>query len=204
MRALLAVLAVAAATPGVHHTPAGIAAAHRVLLHRADLGAGWTAGATPKSAGSLACQSPTFVKGVVETGSAVSPTYRASSSGPFVSASAYVYSSAAGAAKFFTTIAKPQALTCLAASLTGGKATGGVIFSVAKRQVLAAPRVSASAAAFRVIGRANVQAQRVTVYVDIVLLQRGNAITEVTFATFSAPFASSDESRIARAAAARL
>lgn len=203
MRALLAVLALVAATPGVHHTPAGMAAARRALLQRSDVGAGWGIGATPKAPGSLACTSPSSLKGVVETGAAVSPTYRATSSGPFVSSSAFVYGSSAGAAKFFTQVAKPRALTCLARSLTGKNASG-VTFTIVKRQVLPAPRVPAVAAAYRVVGRAAVQAQKVTVYADVVLVQRGNAIAEVTFASFSAPLSASTEQRVARAAAGRL
>ena len=204
MRALLAVLAVAATTPGVHHTPAGMTAAHRALLVRAELGAGWSSGATPKAPGALACGTPRSLKGVVETGAAVSPTYRATSSGPFISSSAYVYNSAAGAASFFTKIAKPQALTCLAQSLTAGKSATGVTFTIVKRQTLPTPHVSAAAAAYRIVGRASVQAQRVTVYADIVVMQRGGTIGEVSFASFSTPLGVATEQRIARAAAARL
>jgi len=204
MRALLAVLAVAAATPGVHHTPAGMTAAHRALLVRADLGAGWTAAAAPTKPGALACQAPASLKGVLETGAAVSPTYRATSTGPFVSASTFVYDSAAGAASYFAKIAKPQALGCLAKSVTSGKSTSGVTFTVIKRQTLPTPHVAATAAAFRVVGRANVQAQRVDVYADTFVLQHGGTIAEVTFASFSAPVGTATEQRIVRAAAARL
>jgi hypothetical protein len=204
MRALLAVLAVAAATPGIHHTTVGMTAAHRALLQRGDLGAGWSAGATPKAPGSLACATPSSVKGVVETGAAVSPTYRAASSGPFVSSSAFVYDSSAGAAKYFTQIAKPQALKCLAQTMASGKTTAGVTITVVKRQVLPAPSLSTTAAAYRVVGRAAVPAQKVDVYADVVLLQRGNAISEVTLAGFSAPLDPATERRIVRVAAARL
>jgi len=204
VRALVATLAVLAATPGVHHTSAGTAVAHRALLQRADLGPGWIVGATPKQVGTLACRTPTYLTGVVETGSAVSPTYRAAPSGPFVAATAFVYNSASGAARYFTKIAKPSALACLAQSLTAFKSSAGVAFAVRKQEVLPAPRVSVSAAAYRVIGRATVSAQKVTVYADVVLLQHGTAISEVSFASFSAPVGAGTEARIARAAAARL
>lgn len=202
MRALLAALALVASTPGVHHTPAGMAAARHALVARADLGAGWTAGTTPKSAGSLACTAPTSLAGVLETGAAVSPVFRASASGPFVSGTAFVYDSAAGAARFFTRIAKPNALPCLAKSLTSGKSTSGVVFTVIRRQTLPAPM--AGAAAYRVVGRATVSAQKVTVYADVVLVQRGSAIEELSFGSFSAAVPAATEARIARAAAARL
>jgi hypothetical protein len=204
MRTLLAVLAVVATTPGVHHTPAGMGAAHRALLQRADLKGGWAAGTAPKAAGSLACRTPSSLKGVVEIGAAVSPTYRASSSGPFVSSSAFVYDSAAGAASYFAKIAKPQALTCLGEALTAGKAGAGVTFTIVKRQTLPRPRVSATAVAYRIIGRATVSAQKVPVYADIVVMQRGNAISQVTLASFLAPVAAATENGIVRSASARL
>jgi hypothetical protein len=204
MRALLAALVVVAATPGVHHTPAGMSAAHRSLIVRADLGPGWKAGATPKKPGALACRAPTSVKSVVETGVAVSPTYSASGSGPFVSGSAFVYDTAAGAARFFEQIAKPNALYCLAQSIATGKSTAGVTFVVTRRQTLSAPRVGVSAAAYRVVGRATTTAQKVTVYADVILLQRGSRIVELSFASFLAPVPPATETRIARAAASRL
>jgi hypothetical protein len=204
MRALLAVLALVATTPGVHHTPAGMTAAHRALLQRANLGAGWTAGTAPKAPGALACASPTSLKGVTEIGAAVSPTYSAGSSGPFVSSSAFVYDSSAGAAKFFAQIAKPQALKCLAQTLTSGKTAAGVTFTIVKRQSLPVPSVPANRAGYRITGRATVPAQKVTVYADVVLLQRGNAIAEVSLASFSEALDPATEQRIVRAAAARL
>ena len=204
VRALLAVLAVAASTPGVHHTAAGMAAAARSLVARADLGAGWTSGGTPKKAGALACRAPTYLKGVLETGAAVSPVFRGSTAGPFLSGSAFVYDSPPGAARFFEQIVKPNALPCLAESLATGKSTPGVSFTVARRQTLTAPPVGASAAAYRVVGRATVSGQKVVVYADVIVLQRGRAIEQLSFASFSVPVPGATEARIARAAAARL
>ena len=204
MRALLAVLAVVATTPGVHHTAAGMSAAHRSLVVRGDLGPGWKAGATPKKPGALACRAPATLKGVVETGAAVSPLYSASASGPFLSASAFVYDTAAGAARFFEQIAKPSALPCLSQSLATGKSAAGVTFTVTRRQTLTAPRLGVSAAAYRVIGHATVSAQKVTVYADLILLQHASTIVELSFASFSAPVPAATETRIGRAAASRL
>jgi hypothetical protein len=202
MRALLAALLIAA-TPGVHHTPAGKAAAHRALLRPADL-AGWTAGATPKKVGALTCRASTAVKGAVETGSAASPTYQQSTSGPFVSQTAYVYSTATGAAAMFEHVSGATALSCLAASLGAGDPSGTVAFVATKKQVLPAPHVTGKAAAYRVVGRATVSAQKVTVYVDLLLVQRGKAITALTYSSFSTPVGAALEQKIARAAAGRL
>jgi hypothetical protein len=202
MRALLAAFLVAAT--GVHHTPAGTAAAHKSLLRRADLGAGWLAGATPKKVGSLTCDTAAPPKAVVEIGSAVSPTFQASGTGPFVSQSAYVYSTAAGAAKLFANTSGATAVKCLAQSFLGADPSGSVVFTATKQQTMRAPKVNGQATAYRVIGTARASAQRVRVYVDIVLIRRGNAISEVSYASFLVPPAASVEARVARAAANRL
>lgn len=202
MRALLAAFVAVVAT-GVHHTQAGTAEAHRVLLRHADLGAAWITGPTPKKVGSLAC-APLTLKGVVETGSAVSPTYRQAATGPFLSETTFVYNSSAAAASFFGHVATRGALSCLAQTIEQGNANSGVTFTVTKKEVLPPPRVSAKAAAYRIVGRASLQSQKVTVYVDVILLQRGNAISELSFSSFLEPVARADELRIARVAATRL
>ena len=202
MRGLFAALAVVVAT-GVHHTHAGTLEAHRALVRHADLGAGWITGATPKKVGSLAC-APVTIKGVVEIGAAVSPTYRQSGTGPFLSESAFTYNSTAAAASFFQRVATRGALSCLAQSILQGDGKSGVTFTVTQKQALPTPHVSARAAAYRVAGSASVAAQKVKVYVDVILLQRGNAISELSVSTFAVPMTPAEELAIARAAAARL
>jgi hypothetical protein len=200
----MAVLALVVA-PGVHHTAAGTAAAQRALLLHADLGAPWTAGATPKKVGALSCDVPTEQAGVAEIGAAVSPTYRESAAGPFLSQSVFVYDSSAAASRFYQDFARPSALDCLSRSVTsGGGAAQGVVFTVSKRQALPAPKLGVTAAVYRVVGRAVVKEQRVAIYVDVVLLQRGSNISQLNFSSFSASVAAADELRIARAAASRL
>lgn len=202
MRALFAAFLAVAAT-GVHHTHAGTAEAHRALVRHSDLGAGWITGATPKKVGSLACATVTL-NGVVEIGSAVSPTYRRSGAGPFLSESAFTYNSSAGAATFFKRVATRGALSCLAQTILNGASSSGVSFTVVEKQALAAPRVSAKAAAYRIVGRAKVSSQKVDVYIDLILLQQGNAIAELGLSSFAVPVARADELAIARSAAARL
>ena len=108
-------------TSGVHHTAAGTAAARRSLLRLADLGTGWSAGATPKKIGKLTCGSaPPTLAGVVETGSAITQTYRESSSGPFLSQATFIYGGAAEAARFWQHVSGPAALSCLAKGVAGG------------------------------------------------------------------------------------
>ena len=204
VRALMTALALLV-TPGVHHTTAGTASAHRALLRPADLGVTWTAGATPKKIGGLACDGSAEPPGIVETGAAVSPTYRESSAGPFLSQSVFVYGSSTGAVRFYQAVARPSALDCLVRSVTSVGGTGqSIAFTISKREALPAPKVGVTASAYRVVGRAATQAQHVTIYVDVVLLQRGPTISQLSFSSFSAPVAGSDELRVARAAATRL
>jgi hypothetical protein len=207
MRALAMValtLAAAPAATGVHHTASGMAAARAALLRTSDLGRAWKAGATPKKPGDLTCGgTPASVAGVVETGRAASPTFRASDAGPFVAQTSYVYASAAAALAFWKHAVGPQTKQCAVDSLTAGS-TKAVTFTASRVSVLAAPPVGRHSAAFRVQGQAKTAAQRVRVYLDVVLLIRGNTITELGFSSFAQPFAHADELRIDRRAAARL
>jgi hypothetical protein len=138
----------------------------------------------------------------VETGSAASPTYGAGVAGPFVTEDAFVYSTVTGAQRFWQHAVGKQTVACAAKSVAAAS-TKDVTFKVTHSSNLPAP-AGARSSAYRVVGQAVTQAQTVTVYVDVVLVQRGNAIAEVSFASFSTPFSHSTEQRIARAAAARL
>jgi hypothetical protein len=207
MRALatIAVALVAApAATGVHHTVGGMAAARAALLRARDLGGAWKAGATPKHPGDLTCDatSPT-VPGVVETGRAASPTFHATTAGPFVSQTTYVYASATAALAYWRHAVGPQTKQCAAESLTSSS-TKSVTFVAGPTSTLAAPAVATRSAAFRVQGVAKTTGQRVRVYLDVVLLLRANAITELAFSSFAQPMARADELRIERRAAARL
>ena len=113
-------------------------------------------------------------------------------------------SAAAGATKLFTHIGGATAVKCLAQSFLGADPSNAITFTVTKEQTLRPPKVNGQATAYRVIGRASASAQRVRVYVDVVLIRRGSAISEVSYASFSVPIAASVEARIARAAANRL
>jgi hypothetical protein len=205
MRAALIALSLLVAPPtsGVHHTPAGVATAKRVLLRTSDVAAGWKATAKPKKVGQLTCgsASPT-VEGAVETGSAASPTYGAGVAGPFVTEDTFVYDTVTGAQRFWQHAVGKQTIACVAKGVTGAS-TKDVTFTVTHTAPLPAP-AGADSAAYRVLGKAQTQAQNVTVYVDVVLVRRGNAIAEVSFSSFATPFARGLELRIARTAAARL
>lgn len=203
MRAFLAVLVLAAT--GVHHTAAGMATAQRALLSHTDLGSRWLAGTTPKKAGSLSCTGGTSqVRGVVEIGAAVTPTYRLSASGPFVSESSFVYNSAAAAGRYFRQAAQPNLSSCLVQMLTGGNTNQAVAFIPGTPEPLPTPRLPAAVVAYRIDGQAVATAQKVLVYVDVVVAQRGAAIVEIAYSSFSQPLRAVEEQRIERAAVARL
>lgn len=193
-----------AAKPKSTHTEAGMAAAQRALIVTGDLGLGWTAGPANVKPESLGCgQTSSTVAGVVEIGSAASPTFQESASGPFVSQAAFVYGTPKQATALWQRAAGPSVLACLAESVAGGGAQG-VRFSVVRRQPLARPAAGARSSAYRVIVRVVTKQQQVTAYVDMVLLGRGAALTALSFASFSQPVATGVERSAVRAAAGRL
>jgi hypothetical protein len=203
--ALATLLAGAAwAAVASHLTPAGLALAHQALLRRADLGQGWTGTPAPKAVPELTC--PGFrpgLKGVVEAGAASSPTFRASSSGPFASDTAYAYATAAEEATVWRTIARPGLLSCVAESLTAASGDG-VHFTVIGKDLLALANLPARAAGYRVAGTASTANQTVDVYLDVLLLGRGETVTELSISSFEQPVARSFELWLARIIARRM
>jgi hypothetical protein len=195
--------AIASPKPKTTHTAAGSAAAQHALIASGDLGPGWTAGATPAKPDKLTCGETPSLAGVVETGAAVSPTFRAGASGPFVSQAAFVYGTASQAAALWRHVAGPNVLACLARSVADGGAKG-VRFAVLRREPLSRPAAGARSSAFRVIVQAKTKAQKVTAYVDMVLLGRGNAVTALSFASFTEPVDTTLELSLARIVARRL
>jgi hypothetical protein len=204
--ALAAPVAAAAAKPPVAagtHTAAGMAAARRAVLALEDLGPGWKAGTAGPATSSLGCGGATSGPGVVETGKAVSPTFSRSAAGPFVSQAVFVYGSAAQAQQVWQqTVGKP-ALTCLARSVTGGS-TKDVKFTILHALTLPAPGAGTRSAAYRIVASAHSKLQTVSAYVDLVLVGRGDAVTEISYSGFSQPIDRSLELSVARALATRL
>jgi hypothetical protein len=203
---LLAPAAASAAKskPKTTHTTAGTAAAERALIGTSDLGPGWVAGTAATSDESLSCGgTSSAVAGVVEIGAAASPTFRESESGPFVSQAAFVYGSDSEADALWEHVAGAKVLACLAKSVAGGGAKG-ISFTVLRHQELSRPTGDARSSAYRVIVQAKTKAQKVTAYVDMLLLGRGDAVTALSFASFSQPVDTALELSLARVAAGRL
>lgn len=202
--AVLAAPPVAGAAITHHDTPAGDAVARAALLRRGDVGKGWGSAPGPRKVPPLAC--PRFsppVHGVTEEGDAVSPTFRQSSSGPFLTQDAYVYGTAAQRATVWRALARPRYLRCVAASVTGGSGHG-VRFAVTGKRLLSLPRLGVAAAGYRVRGTATTQGVSTDVFLDVLLLGSGRTITAISLSTFEQPVARALELRLARTAAGRL
>ena len=201
----MALLAVgAAAAVRAHHTRAGMALARQTLLHRDDLGGGWSAGGVPKAVPQLTCPgfSPSLT-GVVETGAVNSPTFKQGVGGPLASETAYAYQSAAEGQTVWQKVAQPRLLRCVAASLAHGSADG-VKFKVTGMHLLRLPRLPVKAAGYRVAGTATTSNQTIDVFLDAVLLGRDKIVTEISIASFAAPVARAVELRLAKIVSRRL
>jgi hypothetical protein len=202
--ALAVLLGSAAAATVRRHTPAGSALARHALLRRGDLGRGWSGSPAPKKVPELTC--PGFsppLQGVVETGSATTPTFQGSSSGPFVSETAYAYATAAQQGTVRGKVGQPGLLRCVAASLAQGS-SNGVRFTVTDKRLLTLPKLAARAAGYRVTGTASRPGQTIDVYLDVLLLGRGETVTEISISSFAQPVARAFELRLGRIVARRM
>lgn len=200
---LLAVLAPLAHGAILHrHTPAGMRLAAHVLIQRRNLGPGWSIEApAPRRPPSLTCSRfHPAPSGVTETGAAASPTFRGSASGPFVSQEAWAYATVAQQGKLWSTVVRPKLLRCLAESLTQGSSQG-VTFTVTGQHLLSLPRLPAKVAGYRVAGVASQSGASNDVYLDMIVLGRGQAISAITFSSFEQPPSRRLERRLARVVA---
>jgi hypothetical protein len=209
-RTVVAALVLAALLTGTaggavttHPTEAGKALARATLLRASDLGRSWTSTPAPTTVPGLTCSgfSPSL-PGVVQIGSAISPTFQASSTGPFASQTAYAYASHSEEETVWREVARRHLLTCVAASLVHSTA-GGVHFRVMSKRVVSLPSLPVHAIGYRVVGTASVPNQTVNVYLDVILLGGGTTVTELSFSSFLAPMAWATELRLARIVAGR-
>ncbi len=195
--------AAASASPAVRRSAAGDALASGVLLQRVDLGRGWSA-VGGQQVGTLTCPGlHVSLRGVTETGAAVSRRFSHGASGPFVSQTAFVYASPAEQGEVWDRVMTPGYSRCAAASLLSG-ATGRVRFQVSRRQRLSLPRVAARQAGYRVVGDAIAGSVTIPVYLDVVALGAGPVLTEISVSSFDQPVSRRLELSLARAVARRL
>ena len=205
---LLLVLTASAAAAGdprdetVRLRPADVALAKRISVRPGDVGAGWVRTPVQTSGGErLTCPGfdPDF--------SAFTITGRenvayAQPNGTSIISFVEVYKSARDAIGDFTLGAKPQVARCLGASLQRQLDASAVIATVRSARVVAAPRVGDRRIAYRVIARLEAVGQRVDVYLDVVILQRGRSEVGLMFTSARKPYAR--RSAISAAVAGRM
>lgn len=184
-------------------TPAGRALAQHALVERGNLGRGWSqASAAPRKPPSLTCSGFNPPVHAVEIGRAGSPTWQQSSSGPFVSETTYAYRSAAQELSAWSGVVRPNFVRCAAQALAAGSGRG-VRFKVTRKQVLNLLGLAKSAR-YRISGTATASGQSVDVYLDQIVIGRGQVIGVLSVSSFEAPVASRLELALARAALRRL
>jgi hypothetical protein len=181
---------------------AAVKLARSELLKRSLLPGGWRIDSpAPHSAGSPTCarfhpRLPAFL------GSAVSPVFAPSSSGPFLAEAIWVYSSAAQARTAWRRVARRGFRHCVAESLTAGSGNG-VTFTADRSRMLRSFRMGSNVR-FRVSGIAATSGQTTPVYLDEVLLLRGRSIGVVSLSSFSLPPHRALELRLTRLAAKQM
>lgn len=184
---------------------AGQAIAGAALLRRADFGRGWREQApAPAKVPSLTCpQFSPHVSGVTQAGAAASPTFEASSYGPFVSEIAHAYATTSEATALWRAVARPGLVVCAADSLRRG-ATQGVRFTVTGKGPLRLPGLPAPATAYRVTGTATLSYQTIDVYLDMLVVGRGKTIAGILLSSFEQPPPRRLEVRLAGTVARRM
>ncbi len=188
----------AAAAGASKGTLAGNAQARSALLTRQEIGSSWSQSPPPKTVPPLTC--PAFspsLRGDHQIGAAISPRFQGSSSGPFVSQTAYVYATAAQGTAVARALMRAALGRCIASGLLAGSGDG-VTFAVSRRQSIVLPELGVAAVGFRVLGTASQAYQLTDVDLDAIVLAHGQTVTEVSFATFYAPAPRSLELRLAR------
>jgi hypothetical protein len=183
MRVLLAIV-FAAMTPAMKHTTADTATAQASLVKVSDLGMGWTGKASAQRGVVLSCSGHSVSgAGIVETGAASSPTF-SHVPGTFVSQNTSVYASTSQANAYWRRAVTPALVTCAAQTLEALRSRG-ITVSITSRGKLAVSTPLAHAAAYRVV--ATVGKNKLTYYLDAIVLGSGRAITSLAIITIEAP-----------------
>jgi hypothetical protein len=195
----------AAAAPPARHTAAGTAAAKASLLTKSDLGKYWTAGATGTPGLRLSCQgwSPSGA-GVVETGAAGTPSYSSSNVGPWVVQTTSVYGSSKQASTYWARAVQPGLVACVLQTVKAVESQG-IKVTVLSKGNLPVSKASSLTAGYRVV--ANLTAPGKTprkLYFDVVLVGRGNTLSEISMTSFVAPVPAKVENALAKLVGSRI
>lgn len=195
----------AAAAPAAQHTKAGTVAAKASLLTNADLGKAWTAGATGTPGLHLACSgwSPSG-QGIVETGAAGTPSFANTQVGPFIQQTTSVYGSPKQASTYWARAVQPGLVACVVQTVKAVEAQG-IKVKVLSKGSLPVSRVSSLIAGYRVV--ANLTSPGKTprkLYFDVVLVGKGNTLSELSMTSFVSPIPAKVENALAQVVASRI
>jgi hypothetical protein len=183
--ALALVPAAAAAGPAVKHTSSGTAAAKASLLTSADLGKGWTSKATTQSGIQVSCTGyQPNGNGITEIGVASSPSFSASSAGPFVVQETSVYASAAQAKAYWKRALTAGLIACTKQSLSP-LAKQGIKVKVVSAGGLPVQQVTPMTAGYRVVATLSSPANKnLKTYLDWVFVGNGKTVTQIVISSF--------------------
>jgi hypothetical protein len=185
--------------------PADVALAQRIALKARDLGGAWQRLSVP-SAGEgerLTCPgfNPDLSRFTITGQSRVAFYQRTGASAVSV---VEVFRSRADAVGDFQAAAKPIVVGCLKAQLERDlRDQVPVEVAVPVARVVLAPRVGERRMAFRIVARVDATVARISLYLDVVVVQRGRSIAAVFFTSPTRPLAGRDRAVVAVASRLR-
>ena len=195
----------AAGAPSAQHTATGTTAAKASLLTLSDLGKGWQAGPTGTPGLHLSCRGWTpSGNGIVETGAAGSPSFAATQVGPFLSQTTSVYASPKQASTYWARAVQPGLVACVVQTVAALGARG-IHVKVVSKGGLPVSKASNLTAGYRVV--ANLTSPGKTprkLYFDVVLVGRGNTLSELSMTSFVAPVPAKVEAALAKVVTSRI
>ena len=190
----------AAAAAGSSPTPTQRAAgtlATRDILHRADLGRGWSQEAGPPSQ-----VPPLSCGGVVPSASAATPTWSDQATGTYASGTAYAWGAVAQAARGWARTATAAMRSCLARQFAQGSTSGVRLRASSVRRLPAPAAVAGIGSRLYVIaGTASGAGQQTDVSAEVLLQSRGRGVVEDELLVAGGRVGSGLAGRIARAQA---
>lgn len=198
----LVVLCLAGPTVAAAGETQAQAAARAALLTPRDFGAGWTSTAAAHKPAPMTCSAFHPALGSAQpAAAAVSRTFAGAQPGPYVSQTAYAFTSSARARTYWQRVVRRALLACVAQSLSGK--VSGATFVPTSKQVLGLPKIGDRSAGYRVAGTETASGQTADVYLDMFVVGRGREISAISIASFQQPADRALELRLARRVAAR-
>jgi hypothetical protein len=178
--------------------------ARKALLLRRDLPPGWSSSPAPKKVPGLTCDRfHPGLTGIKRRAAVASSTFSGGSGGPFVAQNVYEFDSPGDALRFWHRVLVRRELDCVAEALQRGSGQG-VTYSVTGKQPLGLPRLADRRAGYRVHGTATQVAGSLDVFLDMVVVAHGTAVSAISYSSLEVPPDRALELRFARTVARRL